>query len=86
VSAARPEPVDPLVVACAQCGALRGARCVRLDSVYGRGQPLRRMHTARFRAARAALERRRDADTQRHRAEHREWERRVARQQASRAG
>lgn len=41
--------VDPLDATCPQCRAEPGESCTRVSGPYGEGQPLRRMHTARFR-------------------------------------
>lgn len=52
--------VNPLSVPCPKCLAEQGAVCVRVTGPYGIGQPLRRMHTDRFKlAAQPAAERRR---------------------------
>jgi hypothetical protein len=43
--------VDPLAVVCPKCGAAVDVACTRVTGPYGMGQPLRRMHTDRFREA-----------------------------------
>jgi hypothetical protein len=41
--------IDPLDAECPVCHAKVRYTCVRVSGPYGEGQPLRRMHTARFR-------------------------------------
>jgi hypothetical protein len=47
----RAVPADPLAVACPKCLARARQPCVRLSGPYGLGQPLRRAHPDRWRAA-----------------------------------